>query len=94
VARILRLVCGRLNHRLRRLGFIGGDCPTPHGTTPVMIGQRIAHDPAQPGIYPGVVRNVGSPDYLEAKILESILSILGSVQAPSKEAHQVGSALN
>ena len=84
---IIRLVCTRLNHGLRSLGFVCSLRPLPRSATAVMVGQRIAHDAAEPGVdLAAVVRRLRSPDHLETEVLEGVLGVLWSAQTPSKEA--------
>jgi hypothetical protein len=84
---IIRLVCTRLNHRLWSLGFVRSLRPLPRSATAVMVGQRVAHDAAEPSVdLAAVLRRLFSPDHLQTEVLEGVLGILRSAQTPSKEA--------
>jgi hypothetical protein len=62
---IIGLVCARLNHGRWSLSLIRSLRPLPRSATAVMVGQRIAHNAAEPGVdLAAIVRRLRSPDHL------------------------------
>ena len=82
-----------LNNCFCRFGCIGIHRPLPRSAAPVMVDQRIAHDPAKPCVdFATVLWVPRSADHLHAEILEGILCLLGPAKPALEEAQELGTA--
>jgi hypothetical protein len=78
-----------------QLAFIGCLAPLARRAPAVVIDQRVAQDPAEPGIdHIAVIRRLSGTDYLEAEVLERILGILRPSETAAEVAQKIPPALD